>query len=140
MTAREKLFESMVSAYSTDLYRYALMLSRNEAMAEDLVQETFTRAWRYLDKLRDPSKAKSWLMTTIRREFARTFERYRPTFDDVDLDTIASAGGLDPEVWTLRRAILALPHQYREVLALQIHQRLSFEVFSRLSGRQKDPK
>ncbi|MDX2313635.1 MAG: sigma-70 family RNA polymerase sigma factor, partial [Gammaproteobacteria bacterium] len=68
-------FEKLVNAVSSDLYRYAFRLCRNKAMAEDLVQETFLRAWRFLDSLREEKKAKSWLMTTLRREFARQFER-----------------------------------------------------------------
>jgi len=113
-------FEKLVNAVSSDLYRYAFMLCRNKAMAEDLVQETFMRAWRFLDSLRDEKKAKSWLMTTLRREFARQFERYRPPFADVDLDQIAGSDGVNPEVWALRRGLARLPDKYREVLVLQV--------------------
>ena len=112
MNKRQRKFEKMVQALSSDLYRYAYMLCRNEAMAEDLVQETFMRAWRFLDSLRDESKAKSWLMTTVRREFARQFERYRPVFEDADLDQIPGGREFDPEVWTLRRALATLPEKY----------------------------
>lgn len=120
MQKRQARFEKLVNAVSSDLYRYAFMLCRNRAMAEDLVQETFLRAWRFLDSLRDEKKAKSWLMTTLRREFARQFERYQPPFDDVELEQIAGDDGLNPEVWALRRALAELPDKYREVLVLQV--------------------
>lgn len=113
-------FEKLVNAVSSDLFRYAFMLCQNRAMAEDLVQETFMRAWRFLDSLRDEKKAKSWLMTTLRREFARQFERYQPRFDDVDLDQIAGNDGIHPEVWAVRRGLGKLPDKYREVLVLQV--------------------
>ena len=113
-------FERLVNALSADLYRYAYLLCRNQAMAEDLVQETFMRAWRFLDSLRDESKAKSWLMTTLRREFARQFERYQPVFENVELDQVTGGPEMDPEVWTLRRGIARLPAKYREVLLLQV--------------------
>ncbi len=113
-------FEKLVNAVSSDLYRYAFMLCRNKAMAEDLVQETYTRAWRFLDSLRDEKKAKSWLMTTLRREYARQFERYRPPFADVELDQIAGSDGVNPEVWEVRRGLARLPDKYREVLVLQV--------------------
>lgn len=113
-------FERLVNAVSSDLFRYAFMLCRNRAMAEDLVQETFMRAWRFLDRLRDESKAKSWLMTTLRREFARQFERYQPPFDDVELEQIAGDDGINPEVWAVRRGLAKLPDKYREVLVLQV--------------------
>ena len=41
-------------------------------------QETFIRAWKALDSLKDVNAAKSWLITILRREFARTFERKVP--------------------------------------------------------------
>ena len=59
-------------------------------------------------------------MTTLRREFARQFERYQPRFDDVELDQICGARDIDPEVWNLRKAVAELPPKYREVLLLQV--------------------
>ena len=120
MQKSQARFEKLVNAVSSDLYRYAFMLCRNKAMAEDLVQETFMRAWRFLDSLREEKKAKSWLMTTLRREFARQFERYQPHFDDVDLEQIAGGDGVNPEVWEVRRGLARLPDRYREVLVLQV--------------------
>lgn len=120
MQKSQARFEKLVNAVSSDLYRYALMLCRNRTMAEDLVQETFMRAWRFLDSLREEKKAKSWLMTTLRREYARQFERYQPVFDDVELEQIAGSQGIDPEVWALRRGLAKLPDKYREVIVLQV--------------------
>jgi RNA polymerase sigma-70 factor (ECF subfamily) len=120
MEKSQARFEKLVNAVSSDLYRYALMLCRNRSMAEDLVQETFLRAWRFLDSLREEKKAKSWLMTTLRREYARQFERYQPVFDDVELEQIAGSQGVDPEVWALRRGLARLPDKYRDVIVLQV--------------------
>ena len=100
------------------------MLARNltsgEAAAEDLVQETFMRAWRFLDSLREEHKAKSWLLTTLRREHARQYERYQPRFDEVEMDQIVGDRGIDPEVLAVRKAMTELPEKYREVIALQV--------------------
>ena len=120
MQAAQQRFESMVKALSPDIYRYAFSLAHNRAVAEDLVQETFMRAWRALDSLRDESKAKSWLMTTVRREHARLFERIQPRFDDVDLDQLVGEQGVDPEILALRRALAQLSAKFREVLVLQV--------------------
>lgn len=119
----QRRFERMVNALASDLYRYAFMLCRNPTLAEDLVQETFMRAWRKLHTLRDERKVKSWLITTLRREYARGFERYQPQFDGVNVDELgAEPDSLerDAEVWELRRAVLGLPSKYREVLVLQV--------------------
>lgn len=120
MQNKQLKFEKLVNAVSSDLYRYAFMMCRNKAMAEDLVQETFMRAWRFMDSLRDEKKAKSWLMTTLRREFARQFERYQPRFDDVELEQIAGKEAVNPDVWVVRRGLAKLPDKYREVLVLQV--------------------
>src|SRR3981189_2019956 len=48
------------------LYSYAMVLSRNHAEAEDLVQETYVRAIRAMKRLRADSNMKSWLFTILR--------------------------------------------------------------------------
>ena len=59
-----------MQAYSKDLYRYGLWLTKDVQVAEDLVQETFLRAWKAMDSLKDPGAVKSWLFTIYRRENA----------------------------------------------------------------------
>ena len=83
-TDRTQRFNELAEAYSTDLYRYAMWICGNDALAKDLVQETFLRAWRALDSLNEIKSAKSWLITILRREYARTFERKVPLFSDLD--------------------------------------------------------
>lgn len=120
MSRLQRRYESMVRAYSGDVYRYALALCRNPAQADDLVQETFLRAWRFFGSLRDEKKAKSWLFTTVRREFMRTFERYQPVFEELDEERLPAPREPDADVWMLRRAIDELPLKYREPLVLQV--------------------
>ncbi len=81
----------------TDLYRYAMWICGNDALAKDLVQETFLRAWRALDSLKDVDAAKSWLITILRREYARTFERKVPKFTDLEKVVIADDEELEPD-------------------------------------------
>ena len=136
---RQTQFEALVQAYSADLYRFAVWLVRDRALAEDLVQESFMRAWKALDSLRDPATAKSWLITILRRERARHFERAPPASDPleaVDLDKIT---GFDDghgriEIFTLRRALARLPEDYREPLLLQVLGGYSCEEIGELLG------
>jgi RNA polymerase sigma-70 factor (ECF subfamily) len=62
-------FEEIVDRFYPMLYRFALSLARNEADACDLTQETFAIWAAKGHFLRDGSKAKSWLFTTLYREF-----------------------------------------------------------------------
>ena len=72
MKTKQIQYEALVRAYSTDLYRYGYWLCHDRHVAEDLVQETFLRAWRSLESLKDETAAKSWLITILRRENARS--------------------------------------------------------------------
>lgn len=110
-------------AYSSWLYRYAYWISGDRSVAEDLVQETFLRAWRFLDSLKEEAAAKSWLTTIVSRENARRFERKQLEYSDVEMDTIpATQSDFDarPEVLALRIALKNLPANHREPLILQV--------------------
>ena len=115
-------FEALVRAYSPELYRYAYWLARDRFTAEDLVQETFARAWSALGSLREPNAARKWLYTIVRREHARLFERKRLDIDaDQDLEAIPDyrSEGVSTE-FELRQALRSLPDAYREPLLLQV--------------------
>lgn len=118
----QRLFESLVRNYSTDLYRYAYWLCTDKTLAEDLVQETYVQAWYSLESLRDVDAAKAWLITILRRERARRFDRYWPKEGDVDLDDLEgrdTSYESSTQLALLRRAIAKLPEEYREPLLLQ---------------------
>jgi len=62
-------FEQLVDAYYEALYRFALSLAKDVDLASDLVQQTFCIWAEKGDQLRDRTKAKTWLFTTLHREF-----------------------------------------------------------------------
>jgi RNA polymerase sigma-70 factor (ECF subfamily) len=130
-SGRHARFDRLAGAYAPDLYRYAMWLCGNDALAKDLVQETFLRAWRALDSLKDGAAAKSWLITILRREYARSFERKVPPITDLDSIEAPADRGPQPEerleVEQLRRGILELAPKYREPLMLQVVLGLSCE-------------
>ncbi|HSH09666.1 MAG TPA: RNA polymerase sigma factor [Oceanipulchritudo sp.] len=75
--SNDNSFETLVAAYYQPLYRFGYSLSKSPDDAADLVQQTFL-IW--ADKghtLRDPSKVKSWLFTSLYREFLRHNRRGR---------------------------------------------------------------
>ena len=122
MNSRQLRFEALVMSVMADIYRYAFWLCRDQNQAEELVQETYLRAWRSLNSLKDDKAAKTWLITILRREYARCFERSRPHVADVDPDMLAGRDGYDTstEAFSLRRALAALPREYAEPLLLQV--------------------
>jgi RNA polymerase sigma-70 factor (ECF subfamily) len=132
---RQAKFNQLAQAYGTDLYRYAMWICGNDALAKDLVQETYLRAWKALDKLNDIGAAKSWLITILRREYARTFERKVPKFTDVDSVVVPDDSELEPddrtEIKLLRQGIMKLAPKYREPLLMQVVLGYSCEEISK---------
>jgi RNA polymerase sigma-70 factor, ECF subfamily len=117
-------FQALCQSMRPDLLRFAFWLSRDRALAEDVVQETMLRAWKAQDSLLDEAAAKPWFLTIIRREYARTFERKR--FVTVDVDELIAAedpllaATQDQDLGELRAALFKLPLEYREPLVLQV--------------------
>ena len=76
------------------------------------------RAWKSFDTLEDESRARSWLLTIVRRELARSFEKKRPELADVDALVAAESALLaapeDERVAEMRAAIFRLEEEYRE--------------------------
>ncbi|MEO6022657.1 MAG: sigma-70 family RNA polymerase sigma factor [Burkholderiales bacterium] len=114
-------FESMVHAHSGDLFRFAYWLCRDRSTAEDLVQETFARAWANWKNVRDEKSAKGWLLTILHHEYARMFEKKRVEITDEELDDlmVASSTNLLGEL-EMRDALWKLPENFREPLLLQV--------------------
>lgn len=116
-------FNRLIGVHMADLYRFAYWICGNRAVADDLVQETLVRAWKSMDRLNDPKAAKGWLLTILRRENARRFERKRPQESAVAVEDLA-AGRQDydtsTEAFVLRQALERLPVEYREPLLLQV--------------------
>ena len=114
------LFASM----RPDLLRFAHWLARDRAIAEDIVQESLLRAWRSRDALKDQAAARAWLLTIVRREHARLYERKRLELvaldDGIEPEGMPSPPGPDSEIDSLRGAILKLPLEYREPLIMQV--------------------
>lgn len=138
---KERRFEALVSGHSALLYRYAYWLcDGHHASAEDVVQETFLRAWKSLDQLQEHQAAKAWLMTILRRENARRFERKQFDIVDVEPDDVAlndDRFDFELDSHELRRAILQLDHNYRDPLLLQTIGGFSCEEIADILGLGK---
>jgi len=78
-------FENLVKLYYGDLYRFGLSLTGNEADAADLTQETFYIWANKGQQLQKAASVKSWLFTTLHREFLKTCRR-RNRFSNESID------------------------------------------------------
>ncbi|WP_051685690.1 sigma-70 family RNA polymerase sigma factor [Rheinheimera texasensis] len=123
MSHAQQRYEALVRAYTPDLYRYAYWLCHSKSIAEDLVQDTLLRAWKNLSQLQEAKAAKAWLLTILRHENARRFERKQFEYSDVEQDSLEDLHqSPEQSVATdrLHRLILGLPQDYREPLVMQL--------------------
>ncbi|MES2692553.1 MAG: RNA polymerase sigma factor [Verrucomicrobiota bacterium] len=123
----------MVDTYYAALYRFALSLARNTSDASDLTQQTFFIWATKGHALRDEAKAKTWLFTTLYREFLRVRRREaritaieelpesEQEIADGEADTI---GRMDAQL--VLEALQEVPQTFREPLTLFYLQELSY--------------
>lgn len=126
-------FEEIVNAYYQSLYRFGYSLAKNEHEAGDLTQQTFFIYAKKGHSLRDTGKVKSWLFTTIYREFLRRRNK-DARMSHYEPEVLENAGGtIQPHVQTTTDGNLALEALesvdavYREPLTLFYIKDLSYK-------------
>jgi RNA polymerase sigma-70 factor (ECF subfamily) len=141
-------FESVAVPHLEAVAQFALSLTRDRADADDLVQETFLRAFRGWHTFRTGSDARRWLFTICRNAFLVT-RRQRPVLvesDDGDVDAmpavLAHAQAVEDGLGELfdlidvrpaiERAIDSLPEPHHSILVLADLQSLSYEEVARI--------
>jgi RNA polymerase sigma-70 factor (ECF subfamily) len=136
----EVMEDTTLSRYMDGLYAYGMVLSRNPAMAADLVQETYLRALKAKESLRPDSNVKSWLFTILRNIWLNHLrhERAGPTIAELDSDEnladVSITTSEDPHdlyVRNLQReqvrtAIQQLPVEFREIIILREYEELAY--------------
>ena len=135
LEARSRTFEAEALRWLPDVARYALALTRSHPDADDLVQDTYLRAFRSWRTYRPNADARRWLFTICRNAFLRVRGRAERTVvvdGDPELETLAAVmlhvtaqrSGIDDLFDRLdvgpaiARAMDALPDAYRAAIAL----------------------
>jgi RNA polymerase sigma-70 factor (ECF subfamily) len=124
MTVDPCNFEQIVNTFYEALYRFALSLTQREAEASDLTQQTFYLWATRGHQLRDKTKLKSWLFTTLHREFlgARRRENRFPHYDidavDQELPTVSPQMVTEMDAEAVMNALLHVEDLYRAPLML----------------------
>ena len=131
---RDRRFEAEALRWLPDVTRFALSLARDEADADDLVQETYLKAYQAWDSFRPGTECRAWLFTICRNTYYRRWRREerQVTCDDPELEALAAAavhasaleGGYG-DLFTrfdlsdaIDRAIAELPDAFRDVVLL----------------------
>lgn len=142
----DPLFQRQALEHLNALYNLAVYLTRNPAEAEDLVQETYLRVFRFAHRFQPGTHLRAWMFQILRNTFL-TFYRQRvrepALLDDVEADVqpapmfhdAVPRGGSDVEAETdLARALAELPEEFRTSLILAEVEGMPLEEVARVMG------
>ena len=145
-------FEAVALEHFNTLYSTALRLTRNASEAQDLVQETLLKAYRFFDRFEPGTNVKAWLFTILRNTYINTYRKTLRQHEHVDFDRIEpfyadsanDAEWLDQESFEnvlrhvvqddVKRALDALPEAYRLVVLLADMADLSYKDIAAIVG------
>ena len=149
VTNYERIFEEEFYPNADALYNFAFNLTYSEADANDLVQETYLKAYRFIDKYIEGTNAKAWLFKILKNAFINQYrkESKRPT--KVDFEDIVSyqneenskySGYIDlrQEIYQsmmgdeVTNAVNALPVDFRSVILLCDIEGFTYEEIAKI--------
>jgi RNA polymerase sigma-70 factor (ECF subfamily) len=151
---KKEKFEAEALVHLDSLYRTALRMTRNEGEAEDLVQETLLKAYRFWDKFEEGSNCRAWLfkiMTNIFINNYRAKSRMPQVIDLEDVDDdflfgqLSALGPSDnPEQHffakvfddDVKKAVEELPEDFRMVVVLSFLEGFSYQEIAEIAGLQ----
>lgn len=127
---RDQWLEQAMAQWEVPLLRTCYLLLRDKALAEDAVQETFIKAWRFYGSYRGEAAEKTWLMRIavntcrdlLRSRWLRLIDR-RVNMDDLPEPAVPFEAPDD----AITRAILSLPSVLRQTVTLRWFQGLSLQ-------------
>jgi RNA polymerase sigma-70 factor (ECF subfamily) len=154
---QQTVFEQEAMQHLDALYRTALRMTRNQQDAEDLVQETYLRAFRFFDKFQPGTNLRAWLFKILTNTYINRYRKQatEPRVDSLDdseefalyhhLDTEAASRGGSVEAQALdhfaeediKAAIEKLPPQFRMAVVLADVEGFSYNDIAEITGVKK---
>ena len=134
-------FGEIYTEHFSDLYKYVLTLCRNEAIAEEVTQETFFKAMRYIDQFNGSCKLFVWLCQIAKNTYFSLSKKQKLMTPDVDADfpdiTIDLEKNYFDKEAAMRLHVLLhnLNEPYKEVFTLRIFGELPFSQIGELFGK-----
>jgi len=117
-------FEELVKRYDRKLLRIAQNLMHNKEDAEDVVQETFVKAYQHLDQFREDAKFSTWLIRIAMNQALMMLRKARPGREisiDQDFDSEERTLPIDIADWAPNPEQLFHSSELREILRSKLH-------------------
>ena len=109
--------ETLFRRYGTTVWSVCLAHAKNIHDGEDIMQEVFLKAFSRLDMLREPERARGWLLQIARRACI-DYHRRQKTMSPIPEDLPAPRQETEDRISSLHRAISQLPEAFREPITL----------------------
>ena len=147
MNGSHTRFQEIVRTYQQPLYWYVRRQVLVHEVAEDILQETFLKAYRHLWQLRSETSLRPWLFRIATNEVNRHFKKRRTTVpqEEIPEDGLASAVDMAEEGETeirasevISAAILEMSPLQRQVFCLKYYEEMDYEGISRITGASKN--
>jgi RNA polymerase sigma-70 factor (ECF subfamily) len=128
-----------ITGFLPSLRAFAYSLSRNSADADDLVQETLTKAWAHRARFEPGSNLRAWLFTILRNSWYTDAAKRRREVPDEEGRYAAGLTAEASQEWTaeltsLQAALNALPPEHREAIVMVGAAGLSYQEAAEISG------
>jgi RNA polymerase sigma-70 factor (ECF subfamily) len=151
--ARAKLFEEICMPHLDAAHNLAYWLTRDQRHAEDVVQEAYLRAYKFIESF-DGDSGRAWLLAIVRNTFYTWVEKTRAEKSNIEFDEdVLTSQGYDMQVvqhdenysveehleqednrrW-VNRALALLPPEFREVIVLRELEELSYKEIAGVAG------
>ena len=136
-TGYSEELENLMEQYGDEIKRFCTLQLRDPFQAEDAAQDTFVKAWKALDKFRNESSQKTWLMR-IAVNTCRDYQRtgwFRHTDRRVTPEDLPEQGqeAVLPD-GEISRAIMSLPYRLRQFILLRYFDGLSLNETATAAG------
>lgn len=132
-------FEEIYELYFKDVYRYALSLTRDEGLAEEITQETFFKALKSIDKFDGKCRLYVWLCQIAKNTYFTLREKQKRTAAPTefeDKEPSLEEGLLNRDMaFRIHRVLHGLEEPYKEVFSLRTFGELSFKQIGLLFGK-----
>lgn len=136
------LFEEIYRRYFRDVYRFARGLTQDEALAEEITQETFFKALKAVDKFDGSKDIRAWLFTIARNAWYSYCRAHKRTISTEDLpQELPSGVRLEDKVedgetaFAIHQFLHGMAEPYKEVFTLRVFGELPYEKIGRLFGK-----
>ena len=140
----KKEFDEIYRLYADDIYRFLLKLTQNEAISQDILQETMLKAIISADKFKENCSIKTWLCTIAKNEYYNYLKRSDNKNLALDEELQSHENTLDNyfsdrmQALELHSVLHNLEEPYKEIFTLRVFAELKFNEIGKIFGKSEN--